>query len=264
MARDWSSDVCSSDLNEEFGETEPVGSLHALEQCGDFGITQPKLFIAGERTGEKGNELWGEICIQNRGIMRFDVVAHGKRGHSGVSSAQADITETLFNARVALFGIFQKHLTLKSTDGWQSQVRNPFIQVGTPGVYNITADIGRLGYEVRPIPQDNVDALREEVQAYTDGNGLELQVSVKENGTACDPQNPFLMRLIAAVQKLSGQEPKIGRKLPGTSARFAPYGQGIVWGQSGIGPHAKDEKHFIPSIFPYYQALSSLAERLKA
>ena len=28
----------------------------------------------------------------------------------------------------------------------------------------------------------------------------------------------------------------VGRKLPGTSARFAPGGQGVVWGQTGIGP----------------------------
>lgn len=249
--------------NEENGETEPVGTPHALEQLGDFGITQPKLFIAGERTGENGNELWGEICIQNRGIMRFDVIAHGQRGHSGVSSAQADLVEILFNARIAIFEIFTKYLTLQSADGWQSQARSPFVQVGNPGVYNITADFGRIGYEVRPIPQDNVDVLREEIQAYADSIGLELQVSVKENGIACDPKNPYLLKLIDVVRNLSGVEPNIGRKLPGTSARFAPNAQGVVWGQTGIGPHAKGERHFIPSILPYYQALSSLSNLLK-
>jgi hypothetical protein len=54
----------------------------------------------------------------------------------------------------------------------------------------------------------------------------------------------------------------IGRKLPGTSARFAPGGQGVVWGQSGIGPHAANERHFIPSILPYYQALTAFADQL--
>jgi succinyl-diaminopimelate desuccinylase len=249
--------------NEENGEMEPVGTPHALNLLGDFGLTQPKFFIAGERTGEKGNELWGEICIQNRGIMRFDVIARGRRSHSGVTSVQTDMTERLFNARIAISKVFEKYLTVKSTDGWQSQTRNPFVQVGTPGVYNITADYGRLGYEVRPIPQDNVDVLRDEIQAYTEANNLELQVSVMENGIACDPKNPYLLKLIEAVRNVSGQEPVIGRKLPGTSARFAPNGQGVVWGQTGIGPHTKDERHFIPSILPYYQALQSLAEKLK-
>ena len=46
----------------------------------------------------------------------------------------------------------------------------------------------------------------------------------------------------------------------GTSARFAPNGQAVVWGQSGLGPHAKDERHFIPSIEPYYKALNELGK----
>ena len=55
----------------------------------------------------------------------------------------------------------------------------------------------------------------------------------------------------------------MGRKLPGTSARFAPGGQAVVWGQSGIGPHAKDERHYIPSIEPYYNSLNELAKLWK-
>jgi hypothetical protein len=37
----------------------------------------------------------------------------------------------------------------------------------------------------------------------------------------------------------------------------------VVWGQSGIGPHARDERHYIPSILPYYQALDRFAQFLK-
>jgi di/tripeptidase len=84
-----------------------------------------------------------------------------------------------------------------------------------------------------------------------------------ENGVACDPQNPALLALFAAAQQAWGKEPKTGKKLPGTSARFAPGGQGVVWGGSGIGPHARDERHFIPSIQPYYQALNELAKKWK-
>ena len=56
----------------------------------------------------------------------------------------------------------------------------------------------------------------------------------------------------------------MGRKLAGTSARFAPGGRAVVWGQTGIGPHSAGERHFIPSIGPYLDVLDELAARLTA
>jgi acetylornithine deacetylase/succinyl-diaminopimelate desuccinylase-like protein len=194
--------------------------------------------------------------------MRFDIIAHGTKGHSGVAGA-ADLSEKLISARSALNEIFSKHLTLKAADGWQSQAKFPFIKVGTPGVYNVTAAHGILGVEIRPIPQDDTTALKLAIDAYCSENDLEVSFSVMENGVACSPDNPALKALIAAVKNVSGSEPKIGRKLPGTSARFAPGGQAVVWGQTGIGPHAKNEQHFIPSILPYYNALNEFAKLLK-
>jgi succinyl-diaminopimelate desuccinylase len=245
--------------NEENGEAEAWGTPHVLK---DLDL-KPSLFIAGERTGEKGNEPFGEICVENRGVMRFDVIARGAKGHSGVAGT-GDLSEKLIAARSALNEIFAKHLTLKSADGWQSQAKFPFINVGTPGVYNVTAGEGILGVEIRPIPQDDVESLKSKVEEYCQTNGLELCMSVMENGVACDPDNPALKALIEAVKRAAaGEEPRIGRKLPGTSARFAPGGQAVVWGQSGLGPHAKDERHYIPSIEPYYRSLNELAKLWK-
>ena len=245
--------------NEENGEAEVWGTPHVLK---DLNLN-PSLFIAGERTGEKGNELFGEICVENRGVMRFDVVGRGAKGHSGVAGT-GDLSEKLIAARSALNEIFAQHLTLKSSDGWQSQAKFPFINVGTPGIYNVTAGEGILGVEIRPIPQDDVEALKSKVEEYCRVNGLELCMNVMENGVACDPDNPALKALIEAVtQASSGEGPRIGKKLPGTSARFAPRGQAVVWGQSGLGPHAKDERHYIPSIEPYYRSLNELAKLWK-
>ncbi len=245
--------------NEENGESEAWGTPHVLKELN----LVPSLFVAGERTGEKGNELFGEICIENRGVMRFDVVARGAKAHSGVAGT-GDLSEKLIAARSALNEIFAKHLTLKSPDGWQSQAKFPFITVGTPGVYNVTAAEGILGVEIRPIPQDDVVGLKAAVESYCAENGLEASFSVMENGVACDPNNPALKALIEAVKQASGgEEARIGRKLPGTSARFAPGGQAVVWGQSGIGPHAKNEAHYIPSIEPYYRSLNELAKLWK-
>jgi succinyl-diaminopimelate desuccinylase len=244
--------------NEENGEAEAWGTPHILKE---LNLT-PALFIAGERTGEKGSELFGEICVENRGVMRFDVIARGARGHSGVAGT-GDLSEKLIAARSALNEIFTKHLTLKSADGWQSQAKFPFINVGTPGVYNVTAGEGILGVEIRPIPQDDVEGLKSKVEDYCAENGLELCMNVMENGVVCSQDNPALIALIESVKIASGAEPNLGKKLPGTSARFAPGGQAVVWGQSGIGPHAKDERHYIPSIEPYYRSLNELAKLWK-
>ena len=245
--------------NEENGEAEAWGTPHVLKELN----LVPSLFVAGERTGEKGNELFGEICVENRGVMRFDVIARGAKGHSGVAGT-GDLSEKLIAARSALNEIFANHLTLKSPDGWQSQAKFPFISVGTPGVYNVTAGEGILGVEIRPIPQDDVVGLKSAVETYCAENDLEASFSVMEDGVACDPNNPALKALIEAVKQASGgEEARIGRKLPGTSARFAPGGQAVVWGQSGVGPHAKNEAHYIPSIEPYYRSLNELAKLWK-
>jgi succinyl-diaminopimelate desuccinylase len=254
--------------NEENGEKEPTGTPHALqilasEDNSQGSMATPRLLIAGERTGERGDELWGEVCTQNRGVMRFDVVARGQRGHSGVAGTITDLTERLLVARAAIADILSRHLTLSSTDGWHSQARFPFIQVGTPGIYNVTADYGLIGVEVRPIPQDDLFSLRDELKTYCEAQDLELHIPVMENGVVCDAENPYLLILLKAVEKLSGSKPAIGRKLPGTSARFAPDGQGIVWGQSGIGPHSSNERHYIPSIEPYYRALDEFGNLLQ-
>jgi succinyl-diaminopimelate desuccinylase len=246
--------------NEENGELEPMGTPHVLHVLKEEWDYEPSFFIAGERTGEKGTELWGEVCTQNRGVLRFELVAHGTRGHSGLAGG-TDLTERLLSARESLRELFAMHLTLKSGDGWQSLARFAYIQVGTPGIYNITPDRGSLGVEIRPIPQDDVSSMRAEIEALAAEQQLEFLPSAWEPGVACDPENPYLKALLAGIKAVGG-EVRLGRKGAGTSARFAPGGQAVVWGQTGIGPHAAGERHFIPSIDPYYRALEGFASEL--
>ena len=139
---------------------------------------------------------------------------------------------------------------------------SPFAQIGVEGIYNITPDHGVLGVEVRLIPEDSTDNLKSKIEDYCEQLDLKVKFIGIEGGVSCDLDNPYLIRLIEAVKRASGQEPVIGRKLPGSSARFVPGKQAVVWGQSGIGVHAKNERHFIPSILPYYQALTEYAKGL--
>jgi succinyl-diaminopimelate desuccinylase len=249
--------------NEEIGEGEPTGTPHVLIELARETGYAPNLLIAGERTGERGDELMGEVCVENRGLVRLEVVARGEKAHTGMAAAPLDLSARLFQARDDLSRLFERRLTLKGESGWQSQVRFPFIRVGEDGIFNVTANYGVLGIEIRSIPQDRIAALVAEVGDYCAGAGLGLEIVASEDGIICDPGNPYLSYLLAAVSETFGKEPALGRKLPATSARFAPAGQGVVWGQAGIGPHARNERHFIPSIEPYYRCLCRLGDKVR-
>ena len=248
--------------NEETGEGQAMGTRHVLDVLANESDYSPNLFIAGERTEISGKNIWGDICVQNRGIMRFDLVARGERGHTGVAGAKRDLSISILTAAFDLKKIMARYLTLDSSDGWQSQLRFPFIKIGTPGVYNINADHGILGVEARVIPQDDVESLYQDIVDYCRLHNLLIENVLLEKGIICDAENPYLKALVEAVESVSGLPAKIGRKLAGTSSRFAPEGQGVVWGQSGVGPHAEDERHYIPSILPYYQALNTYGDSL--
>lgn len=249
--------------NEENGESEPTGTPHVLAELQRELNYAPKLMIVGERTGEKGDELAGEICVENRGVVRLEFVAHGAQEHTGVGARLEDLGAKITHVRQAVTSIVENHLTLSASDGWKSDYRFPFFHVGTAGVYNITAGEARLGLEIRPIPRDNLDGLLSELRRLAKSEELELAVQTAEPGVVCHADNPYLAKLKDAVRDTFGCDPVIGRKKPGTSGRFAPEGQAVIWGQTGIGPHSPTERHFIPSIEGYYDALTCYAERLR-
>ncbi len=246
--------------NEENGEKLPWGTPHLLAELAPW---RPELMIVGERTGEGGSEELGSVCTANRGIVRLALRARGERGHTGTGAVPADLIDRFIEARGALASLFDRRLTLSSLDGWESTVRFPFVAVGDPGVYNITAGEGVLGVEVRPIPEDDIPTLISEIDALAREIGLECDVELGEAGIVCPPDNPCLASLLEAWAAVAGKAAEPGRKKPGSSARFAPGGNAVVWGQSGIGPHSSEERHFIPSIGPYLEVLDRLAERLR-
>ena len=250
--------------NEEIGEADPTGTPHVLTELQRESGYLPRLLIAGERTGERGDELIGEVCLENRGLLRAEIVARGSRSHTGFGAIGADLSSRLFQARDDLARRLAARLRLEAEGAWRSQMGFPFVQVGEVGIFNVAADKGVLGLEVRPIPGDDVEIVLSELRTYCQETSLEFSVLAAENGIVCDPSNPYLLHLLDAVREAAGREPALGRKLAATSARFAPGGQGIVWGQSGLGPHASSERHYIPSIEPYYRALEGLGQRTPA
>ncbi|MBP7148056.1 MAG: M20/M25/M40 family metallo-hydrolase [Acidobacteria bacterium] len=245
--------------NEENGEAEPFGTPHLLRELRARHGWEPELMIVGERTGERGDELLGEICIANRGVVRCRFVARSERGHTGFASAPRSLVNQLIEVRERVAAILPRYLTLARADGWNSAAAFPFLNVGEPGVYNLSAAEGVLGLEVRPIPEDDHGALLAALAEVAAECGVELLVDVIEGGMACPDEDPHVARLAAAVERVGGGPPRVGRKLAGTSARFAPGGRAVVWGQSGVGPHTREERHYVPSIAPYLAALDEFS-----
>lgn len=268
----WLRDVCRSGppyppfnlllvANEENGEGEPFGTQHVLDELERELSWRPELMVVGERTGEAGDELMGSVCTASRGVVRMKVRARGQRGHTGTGAIPGDLLDRLIEVRSVLGSVFVRFLTTGSIDGWESSARFPFLNVGTEGVYNITAGEGVLGIEIRPIPDDDVEALLQDLRAVCRELGNELVVETAEPGVACPAENPHVANLIDAVTAVSGTPAVMGRKKPGSSARFAPGGNAVVWGQTGISPHGPDERHYLPSIEPYLLALDDFARR---
>jgi len=248
--------------NEENGEGQPHGTPHLLRELERERGWRPELMLVGERTGERGDELFGQVCTANRGVVRVRFVARGERAHTGFASRPRDLLEQLVAVRSAVAQALPGRLTLEAADGWRSTATFPFLNVGQSGVYNITADEGQLGLEIRAIPEDDAGSLLDELERLAEAHGVELVREVVEGGVACPPDNPYLATLLQAVARVKGSPAELGRKLAGTSARFAPGGNAVVWGQSGIGPHSRHERHFIPSIEPYLRILDELARGL--
>ena len=249
--------------NEENGEGEPYGTPHVLADLAERRGWAPGIMLVGERTGEAGNEVYGMVCPENRGVARLRFTVRGRRGHTGTGAVPADLLDRLIELRTVLGSVFPRHLTLSSLDGWESAARFPFLNLGEPGVYNITAGEGVLGLEVRTIPSDDLPGMVREIRNLCRELDVRLDVEVMEAGVSCPLENRHLQRLVDAVEHVSGRPVVLGKKKPGSSARFAPGGNAVVWGQTGIGPHARDERHFIPSIEPYLAVLDELARRYR-
>jgi succinyl-diaminopimelate desuccinylase len=250
--------------NEENGESEPWGTPHILAELGENPGWMPEMMLVGERTGERGDELFGSICTASRGVARLRFTATGKRGHTGTGAVPVDLLDRLIELKTVLSSVLKRHLTLSSIDGWESAARFPFLNVGETGVYNITAGEGVLGLELRPIPSDDLEGMRGEIVELCRELGIAVDFEVMEAGVACPPGNPHFQRLVDSVEAVSGKPAEIGRKKPGSSARFAPGGNQVVWGQTGIGPHSDEERHYIPSIEPYLEVLDEFALRCLA
>lgn len=238
--------------NEERGETEKWGTHHILNALKKKYEYRPKMMIVGERTGNK-NELIGKIEFKNRGIIRIALEAISETAHTAEIKNLTSIDKILALKDAIL------SLIPKSNSEWKTTFTISYIQAGEIQNFNTTPKRTLAGFEIRPIPEFNIEKLIKKINK----KAKELQININfvnnEKGIINDPNNVLIKKLLnIIIQKYNNSEKHyIGNgKLHATQARFAPEGcTSIVFGQSGIDPHSPNEAHFIPSIIPYYQIL---------
>lgn len=91
---------------------------------------------------------------------------------------------------------------------------------------------------------------------------LSMELLNSENGVKTPGSDPRVKKLLKVISNVYGKKPSelTGSGKPhGTQARFCPEGTAqVIFGQSGEGPHTDHERHYIPSIMPYYNVLMKL------
>lgn len=117
------------------------------------------------------------------------------------------------------------------------------------------------GFDIRDIQEHAgiVDQWRDETRRHLSSVGVELQTVNEGAGWQCPADNPHFIKLQKAYEAVVGEpSPGLG-KLHGNDGRFFD-GNAVVWGQTGVSPHGKNEAHYIPSIGKYMEALDALGE----
>ena len=243
--------------NEESGEMEEWGTPYVLKNLKERFNYVPKILVAGERTGE-GDKLMGLFETRNRGLIRIHCEASGEAGHTAMLTKEPALFRMLKFIR-QIEGVVKP-----SDESWKSVLQVSYFHAGEPENFNTSATRAVAGIEIRAIPEDDSEAMMSAIQASGQELGISLELLNHEPGVTADPKSEEVLRMVRAAADIAGVDPKtlMGTgKLPGTQARFAPKGcHAMVWGQAGVGPHSKNEAHYIPSIWPFYEVPLKLAE----
>ncbi|PJB39720.1 MAG: hypothetical protein CO108_16620 [Deltaproteobacteria bacterium CG_4_9_14_3_um_filter_63_12] len=247
--------------NEESGECEPWGTPFILANLKRRFEYQPECIVAGERTGE-GAVRVGKVETKSRGMLRAQLVASaaGTAAHTALNTHKTPIAKIFALEHVV-------NQVIGPQDGfWRSTYHVSYINGGASHSFNITPEECFAGIEIRPANPGEAERYRDALIEAAEREGVDVVIPNCEHAVVTPNDDPWVARLVTALATATGEQPStlIGPgKLPGSQVRFAPMGcAALVWGQSGVGPHSAHEAHYIPSILPFYDALTALARDL--
>ncbi len=242
-----------------------MGTPHVLEEMQERSGFAPGLLIAGERTGEKGDELAGEVCVENRGLIRLEVSVRGERGHTGMGSAPGDMTTRLFMARDEIEKMLGAMLTLRRASrpgGPRSGSRSS--KSARRGSSTSRPGWASWGSRSGPCPRTASSRSSQRVRVLLPGDGLRSRHRGRRErhrlqrariSTSASPRLGARGHRPRACPRHENSPPRAP-----ASPRAARASSGV---RRGSAPTPGTSGTILPSIAPYYRALDALGSRLR-
>ena len=223
--------------DEEIGGTN--GAKHQLKN----GLTA-EFVIAGEPTEFRINN-------QSKGIVRVDLVAHGKTAHGAYpwrgKNAVSLVTKTVDN-------ILKKY-PVPQKEAWRTTANLSWIKTDNQTTNKVPAQ-AEARLDIRYLPQEikTIKASLKDLVALP----VKLKFVAFEPAQFTKSTNPFIKKLIQATHKITGKKPKIYSTHGGSDIRlFNARGiGGITFGPIGGGLHSDQEWVDIKSLNTYQKILT--------
>jgi len=216
------------DIGFMFVADEEIGGFQGTNYLLDQGW-RSSLFIAAEPTDLN-------ICYAAKGMVRLDITIHGRPAHG---SRPWEGTNPIAALRDGLVALEQRFPTPR--DAVWATTAVPTVVRGGETLNRIPEEV-TLSLDIRHVPDETPEAIETAVRACFPG------ATVVRNSTGgipldTDPQHPYLARLAACAERVTGRAPQLYREHFGSDARFYS-GAGIpaiCFGPVGAGLHSDDE-----------------------
>jgi len=214
----------------------------ALED--EVGLLEGMVMGAGEPTEFRINN-------QSKGIVRVDLVAHGKTAHGAYpwrgKNAVSLVTKTVDN-------ILKKY-PVPQKEAWRTTANLSWIKTDNQTT-NKVPDQAEARLDIRYLPQEikTIKASLKDLVALP----VKLKFVAFEPAQFTKSTNPFIKKLIQATHKITGKKPKIYSTHGGSDIRlFNARGiGGITFGPIGGGLHSDQEWVDIKSLNTYQKILT--------
>lgn len=234
------------DVQFQFVTDEEIGGHRGAQQMVPAGYTA-ELMIAGEPT-DLG------ICHRAKGVFWLSVALEGVAGHA----ARPWLTQNPIPALTQGLSRLLERFPTPREQVWQTTCAPTFVAAGNS--HNRVPGQAQLKLDIRYVPDDSTEEILDFVRSAFPGGQVEVVQLADPLETS--PEDPMVAKLARVYQELQGKPPRLFAEHFASDARYysATGVPAVLWGPSGAGMHADDERLDLASLHTYYRMLHRLLE----